>query len=144
MDHTRRNLCLLLPALFTASGSAATDGVLPSKAYPFESLPVRGSARPVMTGETHGGFRIEVHETDLAPGAMPHPPHRHIHEEMFLIREGAVAVTINGQTSRIGPGSVAYIASNDLHGIRNVGESHAQYFVVALGRDNKAAARLRR
>lgn len=134
MDAARRNLCFSLPALLAAAARAA-DEILPSKAYRFEDLPLHGKSRPVMTGETHSGFLVEVHETDLPSGAMPHPPHRHIHEEMFLIREGTLTVTIDGRTSQIGPGSVAYVASNALHGIRNTGHRHAQYFVVALGRD---------
>lgn len=140
MSISRRELCLLLPALATATPAAlAADGVLPAKVYPFGELPVRGSGgnqfRPVLSGKTHTGFEIELHETRLAAGARPHPPHHHAHEEIFLIREGTVEVTISSKTTRIGPGSVAYVASNAEHGIRNVGSSYAQYFVIALGTD---------
>jgi mannose-6-phosphate isomerase-like protein (cupin superfamily) len=44
-------------------------------------------------------------------------------------------VTIAGRSSRLGPGSVAFVASNEEHGIRNAGSAHAQYFVLALGKD---------
>jgi len=88
-----------------------------------------------LDGVTHTGFHIELHETDLAPGSRPHPPHHHLHEEIFLIRQGTVEVTIAGKSSSLGPGSVAYIASNVEHGIRNAGDQHAQYFVLALGTD---------
>jgi mannose-6-phosphate isomerase-like protein (cupin superfamily) len=74
-----------------------------------------------------------MHETDLAPGAMPHPAHHHEHEEVFLMRDGTLEVTIAGHPSHLGPGSVAYVASNEEHGIRNAGPTHAQYFVIALG-----------
>jgi quercetin dioxygenase-like cupin family protein len=64
---------------------------------------------------------------------MPHPSHRHRQEEMFLIREGTVEVTIAGRSTRLGPGGVAFIASNEEHGILNAGSTHAEYFVLALG-----------
>jgi quercetin dioxygenase-like cupin family protein len=66
---------------------------------------------------------------------MPHPPHHHLHEEMFLVREGTIEVTISGQSSRLAPGSVAFVGSNDEHGIHNAGPTPAEYFVVALGKD---------
>jgi quercetin dioxygenase-like cupin family protein len=66
---------------------------------------------------------------------MPHAAHRHRHEELFLIREGTVEVTIAGRSTRLGPGGVAFIASNEEHGIRNAGSTHAEYFVLGLGSD---------
>jgi mannose-6-phosphate isomerase-like protein (cupin superfamily) len=103
----------------------------------FEDLPVQSddghTLRRILEGKTHNGYGVEMHETDLAPGAMPHPAHHHAHEEVFLVREGTLEVTITGRASRLGPGSVAYVASNAEHGIRNPGPTHAQYFVIALG-----------
>ena len=137
MNYSRRDLALLLPALAAAAGSAATNDVLTSKVYRFEDLPVKqngkNTSRAIATGKTHKGFPIEMHETSLAPGAMPHPPHHHFHEEIFLIREGTVEVTVTGKATRLGPGSAAYMGSNDEHGIKNVGDGYAQYFVIALG-----------
>jgi quercetin dioxygenase-like cupin family protein len=42
-------------------------------------------------------------------------------------------VIINGKTTQLGPGGVAYIYSNEEHGIKNAGKTTAQYFVIALG-----------
>lgn len=137
MHYSRRELCVLLPALLAPRAKAAGDEALPSKVYNFESLPAKTSDgntfRAILHGVTHEGYHLELHETDLTPGSMPHPPHHHAHEEIFLIREGTLAVTIDGQTTNFGPGSVAYIASNQEHGIRNTGSTHAQYFVLELG-----------
>ena len=139
MTCSRRDLCLLLPTAAASLGLAAQKTTLPSKAARFEDLRVAKNGanefRPVMEGETHSGCPLEVHETLLAPGGMPHPAHHHRHEEMFLVREGIIEATINGQATRLGPGSVVFVASNEEHGIRNAGSTPAQYFVIALGKD---------
>jgi mannose-6-phosphate isomerase-like protein (cupin superfamily) len=139
MEFSRREMCLLLPALAASSGFAAEDASLPSKAYPVEELTVRSSGenkfRHIFGGQTHTGFSVELHESDLAPGSAPHPPHHHDHEEIFMMREGTLEVTIEGKSSLIGPGSAAYVASNQEHGVHNPGPGHAQYFVFALGTD---------
>jgi quercetin dioxygenase-like cupin family protein len=138
MDHTRRELSLLLPLLMAGKGRAQSR-LLPSKAYSFEQMPVHPTGpnqqRTVLEGDTHSGFHIELHETELAPGEAPHPPHRHLHEELILIQHGTMEATIGGRISTLGPGSVGYVASNIEHGWRNIGDNRANYFVIALGRD---------
>jgi quercetin dioxygenase-like cupin family protein len=140
MSISRRDLCLMLSTIAAGPGLVAETAKLPSKIYRFEDLSVRkngrNESRPLLSGELHNGNYLESHETLLAPGNMPHPPHRHLHEEMFLVREGTIEATISGRSTRVGPGSVIFVASNDEHGIRNVGTTAAQYFVVALGKDS--------
>jgi quercetin dioxygenase-like cupin family protein len=139
MHFSRRELSLLLPALAATRG-AAQRSALPSKTFRFEDLAVRSSGpnrmRAVLEGATHSGVPIELHITELAPGEAPHPPHHHVHEEMMLILEGKVEVTIQDHSATLGPGSAAFVASNEQHGWRNVGTGAARYFVLALGRDS--------
>ncbi len=139
MNISRRDWCLLAAALAASPGMAAQKTVLTSKTFPYAQLPVREhngiQSRAILSGELHNGCYVEVHQTRLPPGAMPHPPHHHIHEEMFLIREGTLEATINGQTTHLGPGSVAFVGSNDEHGVRNTGKTPAEYFVIAFGKD---------
>ncbi len=141
MNFSRRDLTALLPALLLAEeSSGAENSVLPSKCYQYDSLSAKinpqthNETRQVFTGTTHDGFPIDMHITQLAPGQSPHPPHTHVHEEMMMVQKGTLEVMISGKSTRIGPGSVAYIASNELHGLKNVGDDPAQYFVLALGR----------
>jgi quercetin dioxygenase-like cupin family protein len=138
MAYSRRQLNLLLPAL-AAAGASAEDKILTSKIYAFEDLPVKQSGknrqRAVLDGLTHKGFRIEVHHTELAPGEAPHAPHHHEREEMVIIREGTLEVTISGKSRIVGPGSIVLLGSGDEHGWRNVGTTQAHYVVMALGRD---------
>jgi quercetin dioxygenase-like cupin family protein len=140
MNHTRRELGILLPAIVAAAAEAQPQPPLPSKTYAFDSLPVKknptthGESRQVFNGTTHEGVSIDTHITLLAAGQMPHPPHHHEWEEIIFIQTGTLEFTINGNTSRVGPGSITYIASNEEHGSKNVGDAPSQYFVLAIGR----------
>lgn len=130
---TRRDLTFL-SAAFLGSTAKAQKATLRSKAYRFEDLVVKGNSRAVFDGLTHSGFHVDLHETDLAPGQAPHAAHRHEHEEIVMLREGTLEVTIEGKVSVVGPGSVVYAASNEMHGWKNAGTTHANYFVIALDR----------
>jgi len=149
----RREMCSLFPAAFLpiVDGVAASatqdvdpdqagvtqEAALPSATFPFDDLPVRVSKsaqmRHILKGKLATGESLEAHETTLPPGAAPHPPHHHVHSEMWLMREGTVELTINGASHVLGPGSLGFVRSNEEHGIKNVGTAPATYFVVAVG-----------
>ncbi len=142
MPLTRRDLCsmipvVLLPAVLSLEAPAQQDSAMPSAMFPFDKMPVKttdnAQYREALKGKLATGESLEVHETTLAPGAAPHPPHRHVHSEMWLIREGTVELNVNGTISHLGPGSVGFVRSNDLHGIKNTGAAAATYFVVEIG-----------
>jgi quercetin dioxygenase-like cupin family protein len=138
MNYSRRELSLLLAAM-GATRAAAQKSALKSKSYRFEDLQVRAEGenqyRAIFDGATHSGLPIELHITELAPGQAPHPPHHHVHEEMILVIDGTVEVNIGNGSATLGPGSVAFVASDVQHGWHNVGTSRARYFVLALGQD---------
>ncbi len=137
MDATRRALLQAFPLLAASSAFAADTPTLTSFVTPYGELPVKkngqNESRAILHGVTHSGCHLEVHETTLAAGSEPHPPHRHEHEEMFLLIKGSVALTIEGKTTQIGPGSAAFVHSNELHGVHNPGPGTAQYFVMEIG-----------
>lgn len=139
MNFSRRDLSLLLPVLAAARVSAQPT-LVPTKAYEYTELPVKkngvNQSRAVLKGATHSGFPIELHMTELGPHAAPHAPHKHVHEELVMLRSGSLEVTMLGRTVTYGPGSIIFIASNDEHGWKNAGEEHAEYFVIALGTDS--------
>jgi quercetin dioxygenase-like cupin family protein len=137
VDRTRRSVLQSVPMLAALSAFGADLSQINSFAKPYGELPVhqngQNESRPILDGLLHTGVHLEVHETTLAAGMEPHPPHRHEHEELFLLMKGTVAVTIEGKTTMIGPGSAAFIHSNELHGVKNPGPEKAQYFVIAVG-----------
>ncbi len=151
----RRDVLVALSALMALGGVSAGAEVpqtvaqsLPgelvmskSHIYPFEKLPVKpsangGASRAVVQGMTATGEFVEVHETTLPPGQMPHPPHKHRHSEFILVREGLIEFDNDGNPTRVGPGGIMFNASMVMHGMKNVGDITAQYFVVAIGRPN--------
>jgi mannose-6-phosphate isomerase-like protein (cupin superfamily) len=144
MTMTRRELCLLLPAAMLPvaavpmAEASEQDGSLPSASYSFEKLTAKTSpsglqTRAIFKGKLATGESIETHATTLPPGVMPHPPHRHVHSEMFFMREGTLEMTVNGKTYSLGPGAVGFVRSNEEHGVKNEGTTPANYFVVAVG-----------
>lgn len=148
-DLNRRTLCLALPTLASALAAEAQTAPAPAnalstdfsncQAFPFDKLPVRYSdggapTRDIARGTVPTGELIELHETTIAPGKMPHPAHQHPHEEFILIREGTVEFQYNGASHLLGPGSVGYTAPNQMHGLKNVGATPATYFVFSLNK----------
>lgn len=154
MEMNRRDLCIAMTAFASlsaltsltaqaqeaaASAADSTVDMSQSQVFHFDSMKVTKNAnggwgRPVLHGTLPTGEFVEVHETMLPPGKMPHPPHRHRDSEFLLIREGKLEFLNNGRPEPCGPGDVVYTASNQLHGLRNVGDTPAMYFVVAISR----------
>lgn len=155
MKYSRRDLGFLLPALAAARASAQGSGapsaapadnsieklpVLKTKDYKYDELPVatngKNKQRRCFTAKTHTGFKMESHMSDIWPGEVNHPPHQHLREEMMLVREGVMELTISGVPHRLGPGDVGVIGSNEIHNAKNVGNTVAKYFIVNIGRDD--------
>jgi XRE family transcriptional regulator, regulator of sulfur utilization len=165
MKYSRRDLGLLFPALAASAASAqsvasntgapkagATGAapaaenaveklpVLKTNSYKYDELPVatngKNKQRRCFTAKTHTGFKMESHMSDIWPGEVNHPPHQHLREEMMLVREGVMELTISGVPHRLGPGDVGVIGSNELHNAKNVGTVVAKYFIVNIGRDD--------
>ena len=121
-----------------AQTTADTIPMAQSKVFRFDALPVvknanGGESRAVMHGTLPTGEFVEVHETMLPPGKEPHPAHKHRNTEFVLIREGKLEHTGNdGKPEPVGPGDVIYTASNEMHGLKNVGTTNAHYFIVSI------------
>ena len=134
---TRRDLiAALVAAACTAGGFAIADQLplLGSAVFDWKTVAEKptdvGSVRSFFKDRTATVDQLEVHVTTLSPGKSPHPPHRHPNEEMIILRQGTVEALVNGEWKRVGPGSVIFFASNQLHGLRNVGTEPAVYHVI--------------
>lgn len=89
-----------------------------------------GSVRHVAQVPTATLDELEIHITTLNPGETPHAPHKHPAEELLIIKEGTVESLVNGELKRVGPGSIVFQASNQMHSLKNVGSTPATYHVI--------------
>ena len=134
---TRRDAILALLAMPTMRIAAeAADGqelLGPTVFHWDEMKAVKtsvGAVRSLSKGPTATLDQLEMHVTTLDPGMMSHPPHRHVNEELIILREGECETLSNGNWVKVEPGSVVFNASNSLHGFRNVGTTPATYHVI--------------
>jgi quercetin dioxygenase-like cupin family protein len=157
MIMNRRDCFVALSAFAAAAVSSNAEGQIASplaktspvetvlsqqRVFPFDQLQAtknaNGEARPVLRGVLPTGEAVEMHETTLLPGHMPHPPHKHRHSEFMLVREGTVEFDNDGTLQPVGPGGVIFAASNVMHGLKNIAQTNANYFVIAIGRESPA------
>ena len=89
-----------------------------------------GERRQVFNAPTPTLENLECHITTLNPGESPHLPHQHPDEELMLIKEGTLASYQGNRTNIVTAGGIIFEASNELHGLRNIGTNRATYFVV--------------
>jgi (S)-ureidoglycine aminohydrolase len=126
----------LITIFFSALSSKAqkTDPLAPEVYYwnklesQKEETRVR---RQVLEGSTNSLSYFEVHTSTLEPGRTPHPPHKHDdQEELMIVKEGTVKITIAGVSKILGPGSIAFAMPGDDHGIENAGNTAATYYIL--------------
>ena len=86
-----------------------------------------GQVRHVFDNPTVAMDKLEVHITTLNPGMESHPIHRLPWEEILLVKDGDFEISINGRKQHAGPGAMVFLASNDPHNARNVGNKPATY-----------------
>jgi len=123
----------------TEAATSEAPGTLPSGVFAWTEMSVvptkTGERRAVFDGPSVTCRRLECHVSTIGPGLAAHAPHRHPDEELIIVKEGSVEVTIKGVASTVGRGSIIFIASGDEHGLRNAGSTPATYYVVRIVTD---------
>jgi len=134
----------MLVAATAASPGAPTDRSTPaaaprnlgSAAFDWARLaavPTKsGERRDILDSPTPTLARLESHVTTLRPGEAPHASHAHPDEEIVIVKEGGLEVTIGDRVEHVGPGSMIFFASNEPHGVRNAGETPATYYIIRI------------
>ena len=159
----RRAFTQMFPALLAVAGLAPTslaqdmdrpaheeptigpDGVKPKGGLPelvsgvytpgvgYGTLPMRTSHRYLVGMLKAGNIQMEMHETHQDVGAKHEPVETHLHNEIWLVREGVCELMTNGVARTMRAGDVGLCCAGDKHYIRNTGDVPCTYFVVTVG-----------
>jgi XRE family transcriptional regulator, regulator of sulfur utilization len=135
---TRRDLAAAAIAasvtLACVSMADEKSRVLDSTAWKWEDMAVRktdvGELRDIVRQPTRTLDELEMHITTLNPNSTSHAPHTHPNEEIVILREGTLQAHVNGKEVVVGPGSILFYASMQPHGVKNVGNTPATYWVI--------------
>lgn len=116
------------------ANGAQGQQALTSKVYTWQEAPLTKKAsseqRLLLEGSTTDFSHLRIHATTVQPHQAPHPAHKHDDEELIIIKEGELTVTIAGKTKTLGPGSVALMLPGDEHGFDNKGNVPVTYYVM--------------
>ena len=137
----------LAPGALAQSGEQITHvdsktggPLLQSRVVKAESLPAEGAAPGAkayvhFNGPTQELTALSSGLVTLEPGAQPHPPHRHVEEEIMIVGEGSGEFYLNGAATQVGKGDMVFAESNVLHGVKNTGQVRMTfYFVKIMGK----------
>src|SRR6202034_1837646 len=114
MTISRRDAMVGLMAL-PAALSALAQGdknaaILGPTVFVWEDMkPVKtktGEVRSLCKQPTATVDQLELHVSTLIPALESHPPHRHVNEELIILREGECETLSNGKWVKVTPGSV--------------------------------------
>ncbi len=110
---------------------------LKSSGFDWSTLPVvkrpTGESRQILRGSTCTMDSLSCHATTVNGGLAAHGAHRHPDDEIVVVKEGLLEATIEGVAQRpAGPGSLFFFASNELHGMRNAGDTRVTYYVIRM------------
>lgn len=146
MKLTGRDVKMAVVAVVTTLfvvALAAQTPVLHSTVFEWNAMAEKstnvGSVRSIYSEPTVTLKELEMHVTTLNPGQMSHEPHTHPNEELVIIKEGTVETLSSGKWVKAGPGSIIFNASDELHGLKNVGSTPAIYHVINWKTDRTPA-----
>lgn len=142
----RREFAALLPvllagsALMPESAEAQTANLATIESGVYKPEPAKAgsmaghSSSHYLTGMLKAGnIRMEMHESTIDPGAQHEAVGTHLHNEIWLVREGTAELTTNGVARTMVAGDVGICVAGDKHFIANTSDKPVTYFVVTVG-----------
>jgi XRE family transcriptional regulator, regulator of sulfur utilization len=133
MNRSTLAVFAFVAGLATSAVGDSKPPVMGSTSVTWEEIMAKagkGRSKPIFQSATGTLDELEMHITRLAPGEAPHAAHKHAAEEVVIIKEGTLEAFQEGKTRKLTPGSVIFQGSNQMHGVRNVGDVPAVYYVM--------------
>ena len=129
------NTILIVVLFFYSLTFFAKLDPVESGLYRWDDHPVKISddreSRQILEGTSPHFEYLEIHATTQYPNAEPSTAHANEDiEECIIIKEGIAEVTIEDQIKILGSGSVVLLMPQQMHSIKNIGESNLTYYVM--------------
>ena len=132
--------------LLGAAASSSHSENIPSMAYQWSDPVVRvghnSASNILFEGTTTHLASLKLEAYALAGGASTTSTTPRNLEQLILVKDGALSVTIEDQTQTIARGSVAMLMPGQKHQLESVGDSRATYYLMSY--NAKAAMDLER
>jgi heat shock protein HslJ/mannose-6-phosphate isomerase-like protein (cupin superfamily) len=128
-------------AVFAPRREGGAAGTAPAPAAPLKSrvfdwaaltpTPIpNGERRLMLDGPTATVDLLHVHATTLAVGQVSGQAVRHPRDEVLIVKDGEVEVSLDGTTQKASAGAVLFFASGAVTRLKNVGAGPATYYVI--------------
>ncbi|WP_198293604.1 cupin domain-containing protein [Algoriphagus resistens] len=95
-------------------------------------------SRPIVEGVSPHLEYFEMHATTQMAGAKPSTAHANEDiEEIIIVKEGLMKVTIEGKSTILGVNGVVSLMPQQMHSLSNAGDGPLTYFVIRYRSKNK-------
>jgi quercetin dioxygenase-like cupin family protein len=128
-------ILLLIFLLFMNNTIQAQLPMVKSGVFHWDELPQKTSAervgRKIMEGSSTYFEFLEIHATTQIKGAKPSPPHTQENiEEVLIVKEGLMKMTMDGESKTLPAGSVILIPPLVEQSLENIGDGPLTYYVM--------------
>jgi len=138
IDSMMSKKITLLAVLFLATAVLkAQPKSLPSGVYQVDSIETQNGLenkiKIKVQGSTTDLDMLSMHSSTLAPGKTNHPPRVLMdREELIIVKEGPITITINETPKILSTGSIALIEAGDSQSFHNSSEKVVSYYVLGF------------
>jgi mannose-6-phosphate isomerase-like protein (cupin superfamily) len=130
--ENRRQLFAMLGAALAAGGAESAHAKVADNVFGAEKARKLehpfGVQHIYYQGATDMLRIFEAGSLSLKSGMEPHAPHKHPEEEIMIVTAGSGDISVEGEITKVGPGSMMFTGANRLHGVKNTGKAPLLFY----------------